>query len=136
MSFTNVEPKGPHGPEDTLETSVSQVHSSDNVDEKSLDAPKKAVLGSEILDVSPTDRHDDSDSDSKDAIIVTGADASRHLLPMRDDHDSALTFRSLFLASCLACFQAVMYQIYTVSCVFWLIMARHHLISTCSSNPL
>jgi hypothetical protein len=33
---------------------------------------------------------------------------------MRDDHDSALTFRSILLSSGLACFQAVMYQIYTV----------------------
>ncbi|UZP38789.1 hypothetical protein NXS19_006605 [Fusarium pseudograminearum] len=113
MSLTNVETKGPHGPDDTLETSVSQVHSSDNVDEKNIDTSKNAVLGSEIHDVSSTDHHNDSDNDSKDVIIVTGADASRHLLPMRDDHDNALTFRSLFLASCLACFQAVMYQIYT-----------------------
>ncbi|KAK7736156.1 hypothetical protein SLS53_007184 [Cytospora paraplurivora] len=46
-------------------------------------------------------------------IIVTGADAARYLLPMRDDFDPALTFRSLFLASGLSCFQAVMSQIYT-----------------------
>ncbi|WXC60224.1 hypothetical protein SNK03_006087 [Fusarium graminearum] len=113
MSVTNVETKGPHGPDDTLETSVSQVNSSDNADEKNIDTSKSAVLGAEIHDVSSTDHHNDSDTDSKNVIIVTGADASRHLLPMRDDHDNALTFRSLFLASCLACFQAVMYQIYT-----------------------
>jgi hypothetical protein len=33
---------------------------------------------------------------------------------MRDDGDPALTFRSLILASGLACFQAVVYQIYMV----------------------
>ncbi|KAJ5504754.1 Oligopeptide transporter OPT superfamily [Penicillium fimorum] len=47
-----------------------------------------------------------------DAIIITGADAALHLLPLRDDHDSVLTLRSIFLSSGLACFQAVMYQIY------------------------
>ncbi|KAJ5116567.1 hypothetical protein N7456_000915 [Penicillium angulare] len=47
-----------------------------------------------------------------DIIIVTGADAAAHLMPMRDDFDSALTFRGILLASCLACFQAVMNQIY------------------------
>lgn len=136
MSVTNVETKGPHGPDDTMETSVSQVHSSDNIDEKNIDTSKNAVLGAEIHDVSSTDHHNDTDTDSKDVIIVTGADASRHLLPMRDDHDNALTFRSLFLASCLACFQAVMYQIYTVSFAVWPIIAGHHLISVSSSNPL
>jgi len=102
MPSNDIEVKGPHGPDGT-DASVSPVHSADE---------KKAALESEIL---PVERHDESDSDSKDAIIVTGADASRHLLPMRDDHDSALTFRSILLSSGLACFQAVMYQIYTVS---------------------
>ncbi|KAK4238673.1 OPT oligopeptide transporter protein-domain-containing protein [Achaetomium macrosporum] len=53
------------------------------------------------------------DSDDEDAIIVTGTDAATHLLPLRDDGDPALTFRSLFLATCLSAFQACMYQIYT-----------------------
>jgi hypothetical protein len=57
-------------------------------------------------------REDDRNSD--DVIIVDGTDAANHLLPMRDDGDPALTFRSLVLASGLACFQAVMYQIYMV----------------------
>ncbi|KAJ6035895.1 OPT superfamily oligopeptide transporter [Penicillium herquei] len=54
----------------------------------------------------------EDDCGSGDVIIVDGADAANHLLPMRDDHDPALTFRSLVLASGLACFQSVMYQIY------------------------
>lgn len=58
---------------------------------------------------------DDGDDSSEDAIIITGADAARHLLPLRDDHEPALTFRSLFLATCLSAFQAVMTQIYYVS---------------------
>ncbi|KAK2001328.1 OPT oligopeptide transporter [Colletotrichum falcatum] len=58
-------------------------------------------------------KHDDDGNNSDDAIIITGADASRHLLPLRDDFDPSLTFRSMFLATCLSAFQAVMSQIYT-----------------------
>jgi hypothetical protein len=58
---------------------------------------------------------DDNHGDSDNVIIVTGADAAAHLLPLRDDFDPVLTFRSIVLASALACFQAVMNQIYTVS---------------------
>lgn len=54
-------------------------------------------------------------SDDEGAIIITGADAAAHLLPMRDDGEPALTFRSLFLATVLSAFQAVVSQIYTVS---------------------
>ena len=61
---------------------------------------------------SPTEL--DEKHDDENAIIRTGADAALHLLPMRDDFDPALTFRSLFLATGLAAFQAVMYQIYMV----------------------
>ncbi|CZT49190.1 related to peptide transporter [Rhynchosporium secalis] len=53
----------------------------------------------------------DSDTDD-DAIIVTGEDASKYLLPLRDDFEPALTFRSMFLCSGLCIFQAVMFQIY------------------------
>lgn len=61
------------------------------------------------------DYHDEAEEGNDNVIIITGQDAARYLLPMRDDHDPALTFRSLFLASGLSCFQAVMSQIYTVS---------------------
>jgi hypothetical protein len=57
---------------------------------------------------------DGKDSDSENVIIVTGADAAAHLLPMRDDGEPALTFRSIVLATVLSAFQAVMNQIYTV----------------------
>jgi hypothetical protein len=57
----------------------------------------------------------ESDRSSDDVIIVTGADAAAHLIPLRDDFDPVLTFRSIILASGLACFQAVMNQIYQVS---------------------
>jgi hypothetical protein len=57
----------------------------------------------------------DKDGDGEDHIIVTGADAAAYLLPMRDDFVPALTFRSMFLATILSGFQAVVYQIYQVS---------------------
>lgn len=65
-----------------------------------------------------------------DAVIVTGADAANYLLPLRDDHDPALTFRGLFLATILSGWQAAMTQIYnfkptaaTVSGTFIVIIA-------------
>ena len=57
----------------------------------------------------------ESERGSEDVIIVSGADAAAHLLPMRDDGDPAVSFRSILLASSLSCFQAVMNQIYMVS---------------------
>ncbi|TLS26885.1 hypothetical protein PpBr36_04127 [Pyricularia pennisetigena] len=52
-----------------------------------------------------------SESDP-DAIIVSGTDVAKHLLPLRDDADPSLTFRSMLLATGLSGFQAVMNQIY------------------------
>lgn len=79
--------------------------------------PKGTVLV-QSMDSPPEldEKHDD-----ENAIIRTGADAALHLLPMRDDFDPALTFRSLFLATGLAAFQAVMYQIYMVNQTWLLI---------------
>ncbi len=78
---------------------------------------KKGELGTEITAVSAADDTDSQDKEeaNEDAIIITGKDAALHLLPMRDDFQPALTFRSLFLASGLSAFQAVMSQIYQVS---------------------
>ncbi|KAL2061507.1 hypothetical protein VTL71DRAFT_6884 [Oculimacula yallundae] len=59
-----------------------------------------------------SDNGKESDSDD-DAIIITGADAARYLLPLRDDFEPALTFRAMFLSTPLCAFQAVMYQIYS-----------------------
>lgn len=58
---------------------------------------------------------DEPDKNSAEALIITGADAAAHLLPMRDDGDNALTFRGIFIATILSGFQAVVYQIYQVS---------------------
>jgi hypothetical protein len=56
----------------------------------------------------------EKDDDGQDHIVITGADAAAHLLPMRDDFERSFTFRGVFLATILAAFQAVMYQIYMV----------------------
>ncbi|KAK3313104.1 OPT oligopeptide transporter [Apodospora peruviana] len=81
---------------------------------------KSGGLGSEIKPETSAppvyegrDHDDGHDSDSDGVIIITGADAAAHLLPMRDDFQPTLTFRSLFLATILSGFQAVMSQIYT-----------------------
>ncbi|KAF7877421.1 hypothetical protein EAF04_001098 [Stromatinia cepivora] len=68
----------------------------------------KDLLDIETKELSDTERDDKSD----DIIIVTGADAAAHLLPLRDDGQPALSFRSIVLATVLSGFQAVMYQIY------------------------
>ncbi len=102
-----VEPVGADGTPVVLE-SVHQV-----IDEKH----GKDALDTEITPVSAADDNDSQDKDngSEDVIIVSGEDAALHLLPLRDDFQPALTFRSLLLATILSAFQAVMYQIYSVS---------------------
>lgn len=57
----------------------------------------------------------DSEEERDDVVIATASDAAFHLLPMRDDFENPLTFRSMFLATALSAFQAVMTQIYHVS---------------------
>ncbi|KAI4844996.1 peptide transporter [Aureobasidium sp. EXF-8845] len=76
---------------------------------------KKGALEPEITAVPASDDTSDSfdKTDDSDHIIVTGEDAAIHLLPLRDDGDPSVTFRGIFLASCLSAFQAVMNQIYT-----------------------
>ena len=78
---------------------------------------KQTVLDPEIKAALPAYESETVGVDDEDHIIVTGADAAAHLLPMRDDFDSALTFRSILLASMLAAFQAVVFQIYQVPSV-------------------
>ena len=94
------------------EDSFNEKNSNGSGDDK---AGEGAILDDKFTPA-PRYKRDDGlcDTDSENVIIVTGADAAAHLLPMRDDGERALTFRSLFLASCLACFQAVMSQIYQV----------------------
>lgn len=88
------------------------------------DLDKKGVLEPEIKTALPS--YDSADDDDDNHIIVTGADAAAHLLPMRDDQEPALTFRSIFLATILSAFQAVVYQIYQVCSSLLLLYARNH----------
>jgi hypothetical protein len=75
---------------------------------------KKGALDREIKAALPA--YDaveyEKDDDGQNHIIITGADAAAHLLPMRDDFERSINFRGIFLASILSAFQAVMYQIY------------------------
>ena len=50
----------------------------------------------------------------EERIIVTGADAAKYLLPLRDDGDPALTFRSAVIGTLMSAFGAAMNQIYMV----------------------
>lgn len=81
------------------------------------DFEKNEKVTAEITSAVPIDSDDDNsgqDNASDDVIIITGADAATHLLPLRDDHEPSVTFRSIFLATCLSAFQAIMSQIYQV----------------------
>ncbi|TEA22616.1 Oligopeptide transporter 6 [Colletotrichum sidae] len=98
-----------------IEGKIVSVPNHSTINEKnSVELPGKE-LDAEIKAVAPASDGDGPDKDdaSEDVIIRTGADAARHLLPLRDDFEPALTFRSLFLATGLSAFQAVMRQIYT-----------------------
>lgn len=90
-------------------------------DKETLTAPDSNIVTKDDgqIDIHPasraaSDEYGEKDNNDNEVIIVTGADAAHHLLPMRDDGDPALTFRSIFLATLLSGFQAVMYQIYQV----------------------
>ncbi|KZL79165.1 opt oligopeptide transporter [Colletotrichum incanum] len=104
-----------------VEGKVVSVPSHNAINEKTgiEEAGVGKELASEIQavpDSPPSDGNDhEKDDNSDNAIIITGADAARYLLPLRDDFDPSLTFRSMFLATCLSAFQAVMSQIYTAS---------------------
>lgn len=85
------------------------------VDDKEIITGKEGavVRDNEIQAALPIYDGDDPEKDNnQDVIIITGADAAAHLLPLRDDGEPALTFRSIFLGTILSAFQAVMYQIY------------------------
>ncbi|KAI1336702.1 OPT oligopeptide transporter protein-domain-containing protein [Xylariaceae sp. FL0016] len=101
-----------------VDPDTTVIVAADEVSAPQLDFDEKKTLGKDgtvDVGIASADRLSDGieeDSDNENAIIITGADAALHLLPLRDDHDNPLTFRSIFLASILCCFQAVVYQIY------------------------
>jgi hypothetical protein len=92
-------------------TGISPTESQDSVQEKTA----ITVATGDASKDNEKYPSNEEEIENEDAIIVTGADAALHLLPLRDDFDSVLTLRSILLASGLACFQAVMNQIYQVS---------------------
>tara|TARA_R110002060_G_scaffold43424_12_gene54859 strand:+ start:742 stop:1116 length:375 start_codon:yes stop_codon:yes gene_type:complete len=106
----------------SIEGKVSTLPTHDAINEKirTSVAVEKGGIEGEIKPVSAEDTSDTGkESDTGDeVIIITGEDAARYLLPMRDDFEPALTFRAMVLATILCGFQAVMYQIYSVSNVF------------------
>lgn len=115
---------GADGPVTTTRNSsyeLSPTPAYDAVDKKGAQEPEVTVVQTPLSAID-TDKHD------PDQIIVTGADAAVHLLSLRDDGDPSVTFRGIFLASCLSAFQAVMNQIYTVSHI-------KHLDRSQSDNP-
>lgn len=89
-----------------------EVSSQDVIDEKDTAA---ISTSEDEPDVTKQVINGEADRASAEVIIVTGADAAEHLLPLRDDFEPTVTFRSMLLASLLSCFQAVMNQIYMVS---------------------
>ncbi|KAJ5394192.1 uncharacterized protein N7487_011833 [Penicillium crustosum] len=94
----------PSMPESPTETSDISVVSQEAIGEKT---PATVLATKDEHSIHENDLGDSS------AIIVTGADVALHMLFLRDDFDNSLTFRSILLASGLACFQAVMNQIYS-----------------------
>ncbi|RAL62105.1 hypothetical protein DID88_002591 [Monilinia fructigena] len=84
------------------------------IDEKLRMSVEDREISKETSDIATKELSDASrDDNSDDVIIITGADAAAHLLPLRDDGQPALSFRSIVLATILSGFQAVMYQIYS-----------------------
>ncbi|KXJ87309.1 oligopeptide transporter-like protein [Microdochium bolleyi] len=92
-----------------LSEKIQQTPEGPEIDKKGALDPDNGITAVPLTTV---DSDGEKDRASEDVIIVTGADAAAHLLPMRDDGEPALSFRSIFLATILSCFQAVMYQIY------------------------
>lgn len=102
--------------EKPIDAEVLSIPSRQASDEKIGAVVGVATLDAEVKAVHDLQGADDrsSDTDSEDVIIITGSDAAKHLLPLRDDGEPALTFRGMFLATILSAFQAVMSQIYQV----------------------
>jgi hypothetical protein len=90
-----------------LASATESAHIDSPGSEKSLDLQTKST------DLAYNDEK--TETGEPDVVIVSGQDVSTHLLSLRDDGDSPLTFRSILLATGLSAFAAVMYQIYLVS---------------------
>lgn len=120
----------------SLISSADEKHPSTTIDDEKSPAAVE-VKTSNRFSVDNIDGASDiyDSAERDDAIIRTGADASAYLLPLRDDGDPALTFRSIFLATGLAAFQATMTQIYNVMHATLSGKRIHRLTHLCSGNP-
>ncbi|KAB8298651.1 hypothetical protein EYC80_000829 [Monilinia laxa] len=97
-----------------VEGHIIPVPTHGEIDEKLRMSAEDREISKETSDFATKELSDASrDDNSDDVIIITGADAAAHLLPLRDDGQPALSFRSIVLATVLSGFQAVMYQIYS-----------------------
>jgi hypothetical protein len=128
LGTSTVENKGivaPTGHVALNEKDIKQLETTINANSIGEDVDlKTAGITSVKTDLSNGSSGEPDEEDSSGRIIVTAADATKYLLPMRDDGDPALSFRGIFLATCLAAFQAVMSQIYFVSSTC---REQHHL---------
>lgn len=119
-----------------VEGHIVSVPTHQEIDEKLRISADNREISKDTLDfdtkeLSDVDKDDNSDDN---VIIITGADAAAHLLPLRDDGEPALSFRSIVLATVLSGFQAVMYQIYSVSDDWYPLGYQMNLTSVSSSN--
>ncbi|GAB7357564.1 hypothetical protein MBLNU459_g0075t2 [Dothideomycetes sp. NU459] len=110
--------EAPNAVSDRVTSNSGWDKQANTINEKSVvsvdgtEVDKDGALRTDVKAVSAIDESDDGSGQNEDHIIVTGSDAANHLLSLRDDFDPSVTFRSIFLATCLTAFQSVMSQIY------------------------
>lgn len=89
--------------------------SSASFDEKTSKSDDMEVITSPTDHLSSKGSYTDTDSDvvlvNGEPVIRTGRDVSRYLIDIRDDGESALTFRSLFLGTVFAGLGAALCQV-------------------------
>jgi hypothetical protein len=98
--------------ENTITTDRKDLPLSEDMPSEAQPSPDLSGKEAASIIVQDVDSHSE-DADNEDVVIITGEDAALHLLPMRDDGDSSLTFRSIVLATALSGFQATMTQVGT-----------------------
>ena len=79
--------------QEKLETIVDEKELQYNIDENSLEDDSKPIFH------------------NGEPVITVGRDVSRYVVDIRDDEDSALTFRSMFLGTIFAGMSATLSQV-------------------------
>lgn len=103
----------------TLGHGVSEKTSVREADTNSVDLTKEKDFGSSV-EVHPDD--EDVVYLKGEPIVTTGRDVSRFVVDIRDDGDSALTFRSFFLGTVMAGLGAALCQVRSYSTIIVLIL--------------